>query len=103
MNHIACFPQLKRFSITVSVSTRKPSRLQSINSQGRFSDSFHLSRLPDSNPISGKECEIQTSEGVELTATGIVPVSHRIPFSPSVTHLWYIKAPCCLQKYCFLL
>ena len=35
--------------------------------------------------ISGKECNKQTPSGVEFTATGIVPVSHRIPFSPLVT------------------
>ena len=35
--------------------------------------------------ISGKECDKQTPDGVGFTATGIVPVLHRIPFSPFVT------------------
>jgi hypothetical protein len=34
--------------------------------------------------ISGKECDKQTPDGVGFTATGIVPDSHWIPFSPIV-------------------
>ena len=55
----------------------KPGISNPTNNQGRSSDSFLLQAAFPSVKDSGKD-----SSGIrELTATGIVPDSHRIPFS----------------------
>ena len=49
--------------------------------KGRSSDSFFGRAFPIFM-ISGKEYDQHVPQRIELTATGIVPDFHRIPFSP---------------------
>ena len=53
-----------------------PKAMNDINNNGRSSDLFRTARLPGPNGQWQRECTAQK----KLTATGIVPDFHRIPF-----------------------
>ena len=59
-----------------------PKALNDINNNGRSSDSFPLQRLPGfhNNQWLRMSQHFLTLKGIKLTATGIVPDLHRIPF-----------------------
>ena len=71
-------------------------RYQSSKCTGRSSDSSHLLRLPSILPVAKNATNITPTMESRYTATGIVPDSHRIPFSPFGQQCGF-WAPCALQ------
>lgn len=61
------------------------SRYGTMYAEGRSSDLSPYSRLPELNQWQKNANKYFLAENLRLTATGIVPDSHRIPFSLSLT------------------
>lgn len=91
--------RLKKTMIKTSFDSHPyPAGTNRLNAQAGLLTHLALLRLPSILPVAKNATSINPLEESRYTATGIVPDSHRIPFSPFGRQCGF-KAPCALQMY----